>query len=243
MSPTVAERGAFVAGATGLTGREVVAQLRGRGAPTTAHVRPDSPRLPEWRQRFEPLGAEVDTTPWDPRALTDRLAMLRPGVVFALLGTTRRRAREAARRGQHESYETVDYGLSRMLLDAAVGSGARPLFVYLSSMGVTPRTRNPYLAVRHRFEAELRDSGLPWIIARPSFIAGPRDEPRPAEELGIAVGDAVLGVVGALGGRRFAERYRSQSHQTLARALVTLALGEREGLYESDALRRAGGAT
>ena len=73
MTTSRTERPVCVAGATGLTGREVVAQLRQRGVPTVAHVRPDSPRLDEWRARFEALGATVDTTPWAPDPLTRRL--------------------------------------------------------------------------------------------------------------------------------------------------------------------------
>ena len=50
----------FVVGATGLTGRHVAEVLVARGHGAVAHVRPDSPRLAEWRTRFEALGAELD---------------------------------------------------------------------------------------------------------------------------------------------------------------------------------------
>jgi len=88
---------AFVAGATGYVGREVVAALRAAGVETWAHVRPDSPRLREWRERFGALGAQVDVTAWDAVAMRDRLTTLSPTVVFALLGTTQARASAAAR--------------------------------------------------------------------------------------------------------------------------------------------------
>src|SRR5215208_1501420 len=65
---------AFVAGATGYTGREVVRQLVERGVRAVAHVRPDSPRLAEWRERFAELGAEVDATPWEEPAMRASLA-------------------------------------------------------------------------------------------------------------------------------------------------------------------------
>ena len=55
---------AFVAGATGYTGREVVRQLAGEGGRVIAHVRPDSGRRDDWQQRFTAMGAEVDFTPW-----------------------------------------------------------------------------------------------------------------------------------------------------------------------------------
>lgn len=232
---------AFVAGATGHTGREVVRVLCERGIPVVAHVRPDSARLSEWRERFEGMGAEVDTTPWDPDALTRALARHRPTVVFALLGTTRRRGKQARRGGgAPESYETVDYGLTAMLLTATRALEVPARFVYLSSMGVSPATRNPYMKVRYRMETELRESGVPFTIARPSFITGePRDEGRPLERVGAAASDAALGLVGALGGRRFRDRYASVANTDLARALVHAALDPScEGrLLEADALR------
>ena len=66
---------AFVAGATGYTGREVVRLLSGRGVRTVAHVRPDSPRVEEWRRRFETEGAAVDVTPWDDAEINFRIVL------------------------------------------------------------------------------------------------------------------------------------------------------------------------
>ena len=75
---------AFVAGATGYTGREVVHELRKLGVVTIAHVRHESPRLAEWRSRFKSLGAIVDTTPWTKIGMTATLKRLRPTVIFGL---------------------------------------------------------------------------------------------------------------------------------------------------------------
>ncbi len=230
---------AFVAGATGYTGREVVRALRARGVETAAHVRPDSASLAAWRERFAGQGASLDTTPWEPAAMAETLRRLRPDLVFALLGTTRARGRVAAARGAVDTYESVDYGLTRLLLDAAVAAGHGPRFVYLSSVGVGPGSRNPYLAVRARLEADLRASGLPFTIARPSFITGPdRDEDRPMERLGAGAVDAVASALGALG-LRSVERWRSTTPGTLAGALVRLALDPAAAgrVVESEALR------
>jgi uncharacterized protein YbjT (DUF2867 family) len=226
---------AFVAGATGLTGREVVRVLRERGVDVHAHVRPDSRELDAWRRRFGALGAEVDTTPWTDDAMRTRLSALAPTHVFALLGTTKKRGRAS---GHADTYESVDYGLSAMLLRASVACGSRPRFVYLSSMGVTATTKNPYLAVRHRLESELRASGLSWFAARPSFIVGERDEDRPLEKVGSAVGDGLLALVGLLGAKKMRESYRSQTGAELAQALVKLALDETPNrVVSSDELR------
>lgn len=230
---------AFVAGATGYTGRAVVETLRARRIETIAHVRPGSSGRHESLRHFEGLGALVDATPWEPEAMAEALAESEATLVFALLGTTRKRGREAAKQGRDETYETIDYGLSALLLDAAAKSPARPKFVYLSSMGVSAGTRNQYLAVRYRLEEELKRSGLPYVIARPSFITGPdRPEDRPGERVGAAVADTLLGIAGALGAKSLKAKYESQTADDLAKALVSLALDERrEIVAESDALR------
>lgn len=233
---------AFVAGATGLTGRAVVRHLRERGVETIAHVRPDSGRLAEHRERFEALGAEVDTTAWDEAAMTETLRRRVPTMVFALLGTTRARAKQVARAGgdaADQSYEAVDYGLTALLRRAAEASRQRPRFVYLSAMGVSDSTSNAYMAARARVEAELREGSLPYTVARPSFILGDRDEKRPGESIGAAVADGALGVIGALGGKRLRDRYRSISGDALAAALVRLALDPAavDRVFEADALR------
>lgn len=215
---------AFVAGATGYTGRAVVEVLAAEGATTVAHVRPDSPQRDRWTRRWRAQGARVDATPWERAALTRTLTELRPTVVFALLGSTRARAR-AEGRGAVQAYEAVDYGLTMMLYEAAVACGHAPRFVYLSAAGLREGTRNPYMAVRVRVERALREGDLPYTLARPSFITGAdRDQPRPGERVGAAVADGVLAVAGWLGGRKVRDRYASMSNVVLARGLVRVAL-------------------
>lgn len=232
----------FVAGATGFTGREVVRLACAAGLPTVAHVRPDSPGLVDWRSRFASMGAEVDETPWQTPAMKQALIDRECDVLFALLGTTKKRGRAAAKQGSKETYETIDYGLSALLLEAALKSQRSPRFVYLSSMGVTASTKNAYLSVRHRLETELAASGLPFCVARPSIIGGERDEARPGEAAGLLAVDAALSVVGALGGRRLRNKYRSQDNTTLATALLSMALDEGAvgKTFESDRLQELG---
>jgi len=214
---------AFVAGATGYTGRELVRQLAAAGHRVTAHVRPDSRSLATWRQRFADCGAETDTTPWTEAAMKEAFARLKPELVFAVLGTTRARARgegmSAAR-----AYDEIDYGLTALLIDAAREDPELQCFVYLSSIGVKADTGNPYLAARARAEARLHGAGLPFVIARPSFITGDRDERRPAEHGAAIVADASLSLARLLGARTLADRYRSMNAEELARALIAAAL-------------------
>jgi uncharacterized protein YbjT (DUF2867 family) len=217
---------AFVTGATGFTGREVVRALRERGVETVAHVRPDSSRLEEWRERFEAAGARVDTTAWSPEALRATFVALRPDVVFSLTGTTAKRAREARRSGaQGADFESVDFGLRKLLLDALKAAGVAARFVELSTVGVSPRSPSSYLRLRWRTEQLVRDSGQPFTIARPAFIVGGgRDDARTLEH---AVGGALDGFAafaGVVGFKRFGARYRSMTNVALADALVHHAL-------------------
>lgn len=216
---------AFVAGATGYTGRAVVKELATRGVEVIAHVRPDSPRLDEWRERFTRLGAKLDATPWQAEQLGAVMRDYRPAYVFGLLGTTQKRARKARRQGGNDSYESVDYGLTAMLLDATAANCPDAKFVYLSSLGVREGARNPYLAVRWRLESELERSGLRYVIAHPALITGTDREEFRAGERAVAV--AVQGMFNTarwLGFRRFTQRFATLTGAQLGRALANAAL-------------------
>ena len=238
----MAEDIAFVAGATGLTGRYVVETLRARGIDTIAHVRSDSPRLEEWRARSTKIGATLDATPWEASAIAATLAKSKPTLLFALLGTTRARAAVASREGRdpsRESYDAVDVALTAHLMQACEPLIPRPRFVYLSSIGAGEGARGAYLEARTRVERALIVSGLPYTIARPSFIVGDRDDHRASEKLGAPIADGVLGLLGALGAKRTADRYRSITGVDLARTLVAAALdpASRDRILEAGELQ------
>lgn len=211
---------AFVLGATGFVGREVVRQLCVRGGKPWAHVRPDSKKLDDWRKTFGELGATVDATPWDARALAARWRDVKPEQVYVLIGTTRSKAKSDAVQG--DIYEAVDLGLTQIAVDAARGSEVRPRIVYLSSVGADVAARSAYLKARGKAEAVVKESGLPWVIARPSFITGDRDEGRFGERTAAVVGDGLLAVARVFGGKRLRERYKSTTPDVLASALIRL---------------------
>ncbi len=218
---------AFVAGATGYTGREVVRLLVEAGIQTIAHVRPDSPRRAHWEESFGALGATVDSTPWDEDAMAARFQTIQPMCVFGLLGTTQKRGRVARKEGREETYESVDYGLTALLIRAAQALERPPRFIYLSALGVSAKAGTAYAKARWKTEELLRQSDLPHVIARPGFIPGTdRDDSRTGEYIGAKTLDGVLALVGVLGGKRTQQRYQSISNIKLARALVTAALDE-----------------
>jgi uncharacterized protein YbjT (DUF2867 family) len=217
---------AIVFGATGLTGRFVVSHLVKAGVRTIAHVRPDSPRLGEWTERFTRDRAEVSSAAWTKDAIDALVAKEAPSLVFGLLGTTQARVKEAARAGRDaskETYDAVDVALTEMAIAACRAATRRPRFVYLSSVGTSDSAAGSYLQARAKVERTLRTSGVPYTIARPSFIVGERDSPRALEKMSAPVVDGLLGALGALGAKALRERYRSISGEDLARALVAIA--------------------
>jgi uncharacterized protein YbjT (DUF2867 family) len=186
------------------------------------------------------MGATVDTTPWRLDAFQATLEEKRPDVIFSLLGTTRARARQETGSAVPETYEAVDYGLTRMLLDAVTNARIRPRFVFLSSAGVSEKARADYLRTKWLLERDLAGSGLPYIIARPSIITGSdRDDGRVIERVSALLVDAGLGLAGVLGARQLRARYRSTTNAILADALVRLALdrGAENKIIESEGLR------
>ena len=210
---------AFVLGATGFVGREVVRQLCVRGTQTFAHVRPDSSRLAEWQQRLGELGATVDTTPWDAAALAARWRELKPAQVYILIGTTRAKAKSDKLEG--DIYEAVDLGLTKLAVEAARASEVGPRIVYLSSVGADPSARSAYLRARGKAEDIVKTSGLPWVMARPSIITGEREDGRLGERTAAIVGDGLLAVAGVFS-RQLRARYRSTTPDVLASALIRL---------------------
>lgn len=228
-----ASRPAFVLGATGLVGREVVRQLVVRGTRAIAHVRPDSRQLDAWRARLGELGAEVDTTAWDAAALAARWRELSPAQIYVLIGTTRARAKADGVEG--DIYERVDLGLVKIAVEGARGSEVQPRLVYLSAIGANASARGAYMRARGKAEDVVRGSGLPWAIARPSFILGERDEGRPGERTAAAVTDGLLAVAGVLGGKRLRERYRSTRADVLASALIRLGEAEQHDVIAQGA--------
>ena len=216
----------FVAGATGFTGREVVRLARERGFAVIAHIRPESSSRQRWTQAFEQQGATVDVSPWEPDAIAEAVRRHTPTHVFGLLGITQAGARREAKRGAKPSYETVDRGLTELLIDASNTIRPAPRFVYLSSLGVgKDEPSNAYLAARWHVERRLREGPLPFTVARPSFITGPdRDELRVGERVGATVANGALAIAGLLGARRMRDQYRSISNTELAEALLRLAL-------------------
>jgi uncharacterized protein YbjT (DUF2867 family) len=146
-----------VAGATGVLGRLVTAELRLRGVPVRALTR-------QAGKTAEDLGAD-EVAIWntaDSNADPSR-ALDGAEVVFSCLGASVLPARTSERR----SYFDVDYALNKSLLGTAKARGVRR-FVYVSVFGAPGYKRTAYVRAHEAVVEEIRKSGLSWGVVRPT---------------------------------------------------------------------------
>jgi hypothetical protein len=167
--PDVYAHLAFVAGATGITGREVVASLADRGVETLAHIRPDSPYVEEWIEYFRQVGSGVDRTAWEQEAFSQRLADMKPSLVFCLLGSSDRRIHGDGTVKTNpfvDSYMAVDLGLTTMLVRACASAGEDMRFILASAIDAHEKANSEFLRSKAKAEDMLIRSGLPYTIVR-----------------------------------------------------------------------------
>lgn len=210
-----------VAGATGYVGEVLVAELTRTGHTPIALVRRGSPTVlgaDRTRQAATPsagdtagaakemLSAEIALVDWADPA-TVKAALRGCDAVVQTIGITRAQFKFGA------SYETIDFGTTVSLLAAAKEQNLKR-FVLLSSVGASERGVE-YLRWKWKTEEIVKRSGLPWVIVRPSFIAGP------GRVLNRFL-DAPLAVFGVVA-KATADRYRSIDRTALAHVLARAA--------------------
>ena len=165
-----------VLGGSGLVGRALISHLLTDPALTEIHLllrRPltDLPADPRLQQhRFDPH----DTDDWQHWLGVD--------AVFCCLGTTIKIA------GSQSAFRAVDYDLVVRAAAAAKQAGAKH-FLVVSALGADARSRVFYNRVKGEMETALQTMGLAKLsIFRPSLLAGPRQEFRLGEKLGLVLG-------------------------------------------------------
>jgi len=146
----------LVTGASGFVGGHVVERLRAEGRAVRCLVRDRAEA-----QRLEALGCELaegDLTRPEP---------LHPAVAGcdAIVHLV------AIRQGKPQEFQRVMIDGTRSLLgvakDAAVGH-----FVHMSALGTSEETKDlvPYFGAKWAMEQDVKASGIPYVIFRPSFI-------------------------------------------------------------------------
>lgn len=215
----MASRSALVAGATGLVGGHVVERLV-ESADVDRVVVLVRKKAGKWPSaKVEDKVVDYDTL--DPAAFA--------GVneVYACLGTTIKKA------GSQDAFRKVDHDYTLAVANAARAAGVER-FAVVSSVGASARSSNFYLRVKGETDEAIEKIGFPsLVIARPSMLVGNREETRPGEKVGIAMGKAFSFVM--VGGLK---KYRPIEARRVANAMVA-ALPETKGtqILEYDALK------
>ncbi|HXE93207.1 MAG TPA: NAD(P)H-binding protein, partial [Gaiellaceae bacterium] len=149
----------LVTGGTGFVGGHIVHELRGRDLPVRCLVRDPrkATKLTGWGCEL----AEGDVT--DEQSL--RRAVAGVDTIVHLV---------AIRQGPREQFQRIMVDGTRDLLSAARDAGVGR-FVHMSALGTSKETRElvPYYWAKWEDEQQVRSSGIPFVIFRPSFVFGP----------------------------------------------------------------------
>jgi uncharacterized protein YbjT (DUF2867 family) len=101
--------------------------------------------------------------------------------VFCCLGTTIKKA------GSQEAFRRVDYDYPLHLAELQLQGGSQQ-FLLVSALGADASSSIFYSRVKGELEAALQKLGYKSLhIFQPSFIAGPRQEKRVGERIGLAI--------------------------------------------------------
>jgi uncharacterized protein YbjT (DUF2867 family) len=208
---------ALVIGATGLVGSTLVPMLL--ASPAYTHVtllvrKPIRLSHPKLEQ------AVIDFDQPDP-------ALVRGEDLYCAIGTTLKKA------GSKEAQYKVDCTYPYHLAQLALANGGQQ-FILVSSIGADAQSGNFYLRTKGELEQKINSLGFQgFIVVRPSFILGDRQEFRLGEKIGI-------GLIKALGPLMVGNlrKYRGVGADQIARAMLTLANRGIRGqvIVESDKL-------
>ena len=203
---------AWIAGASGLVGGELLRLLLADGAFDRVvsvgrrTVAVESPKLTQVRVDF------ADAASFEALAPAD--------VAFSCLGTTIKKA------GSREAFRAVDHDAVLAFAKAARAKGAKAL-VHVSSLGADRSSRTFYASVKGEVEEDLAALGFESVFAlRPSILDGERAESRPLERVGLAFARALGPVLG---------KYRPTEASAVARTMIAKARSMDPGAHVVDA--------
>jgi uncharacterized protein YbjT (DUF2867 family) len=219
---------AVVAGATGLTGRALVAQLRvdPRYAKIIALTRKAGSVATDAR-------VEECVVDFDALATSRTLPASPVDHAFCCLGTTIKVA------GSQAAFRKVDLDAVLAFARAAKGSGARHLSV-ISALGASANSGVFYNRVKGEMEQAVAQLGFVSVhLLQPSLLLGERSELRAGERAGILAANVIAPLL--LGPAR---KYRPIHVDVVARAMRVGAAQSQPGLRvsESDQIAVLGAA-
>lgn len=198
----------LIIGATGLVGRALL-ELMQNDPRVTNIVAPTRRPLPGHPKLNNPI-VDYDSLPDADWWAAD--------AALCTLGTTLKQA------GSKEHFTAIDYGYVMAAARKTRRTGTS-CFVLNSSLGANMRSSNFYLASKGRLESDLEKLGFLTVVhVRPSLLdGGKRPERRIAEEIGLAVGNAVSVLI--------PKKYKPVSTRNVARAMLDAAIEAKPGRH------------
>lgn len=210
-------------GATGLIGRQVIAQASAG----------DAVRLVGMARREVPLpsGARMEMFVAAPDKWGEVMQAVRPRALICALGTTWRKA------GKDEAaFRAVDHDLVIASAEAALAAGVRNMVV-VSAAGADRHSKSRYMRVKGEAETQLAKLGFARLdILRPGLLRGQRpDDWRLAERMALLAAPLTDPLL--MGSWR---RFASIDARDVAAAALALALRRAPGRFthDNDAMRR-----
>ena len=210
-------------GATGLTGRSIIAASRGR----------EDVRLTAVARREKPLphGVRMEMFVAAPDKWGEVFEAARPTVLINALGTTWRKSG-----ADEDAFRDVDH---RLVVDTATMAQAAGVerMVHISSVGADPASKNFYLRVKGEVERDLQKLKFKRLdVMRPGLLRGERGNDRRGKERAAILVSPVTDLL--LHGRY--RRFRSIAATVLADACLAAARKPTQGRYihQNDGIRR-----
>lgn len=156
----------LVAGGTGFVGGGIVRELARRGKPVAVLTR-DVARA---RNRFPGLDTEYrQGDVRDPASLSPAMAG-----VQVVIGCQQFPGSPMENRRRGYTFQEIDARGTEHLVRAAMEAGVKR-YIYLSGAGASPDAPQHWFRAKWRAESAVRESGMTFVIFRPSWVYGPED--------------------------------------------------------------------
>lgn len=140
-------------------------------------------------------------------------------VLFSCLGTTLSKA------GSKENQYTVDYQYQYDIAKLAHQNGTQN-YVLVSSAGANSESKVFYSRMKGELDEAVQKVGFENVaILRPSILAGPREETRVMERIGLFFMNVLKWIPGI-------KKYRPIHVRDVAKAMINAHLNSRAGVFE-----------
>jgi NADH dehydrogenase len=156
----------LVCGGTGFIGRHVVDELLARHPKDEIAVLTRDPARPlPWGAKVRAVGGDVTEPTCLPHATRG---------IDCVVHCVQFPGHPVENPWKGWTYLRVDGQGTANVVEAAKRNGVKR-FVYFSGAGTAPGKTQPWFRAKLMAEAAIRDSGIPFVILRPSWVYGPED--------------------------------------------------------------------